>query len=256
MTSRPRVRARRKPARRLTWARSSASTSGSGLRQHGGDFARERLPGPRRIAVADQHEIGEGPHLAPGGERIARARGRLQLGRRAGPGSRGRTTRRPGAPGPREPSRPRARSPRCSARPRCAAARRRRRAPRGNALAHRAQRCEAPPAAGAGHLHLPSSDAIVSRNPGATPAISGSYPMEHSWNPWVQPAPCRVRIRFRTGYDAGPHVRARSHRERQRSKRGRLGTWHHDHPRRRRRCRAAAVSEAGWAPGSRPRSRG
>ena len=168
-------------------------------RQHGGDLAREGLTGPRRIAVADQHEIGERPQLARGGERDRARSGPTAARRLADPVSRGRTTRRPGAPGPREPSRPRARSPRWSARPRCAAARRRRRAPRGIALAHRAQRCEAPPAEGGGHLHLPSSDAIVSRNPGATPSISGSYPMEHSWNPWVQPAPCRVRIRFSNG---------------------------------------------------------
>ena len=50
-----------------------------GLWQHRSDLASEGLPGPRRIAVSNQHQIGERPQLSPGRERIARRRRRLQL---------------------------------------------------------------------------------------------------------------------------------------------------------------------------------
>ncbi len=85
-TSRPRVRARRNPARRLTCARSSASTSGSGRGSTAATSRANACPARTGSPSPNQHQIRERPQLAPRGQRIAaRAhpgclRLRLQLG--------------------------------------------------------------------------------------------------------------------------------------------------------------------------------
>ena len=247
-TSSPRVRERRNPASRLMCARSSASTSGSGRGSTAATSRANAWPSRGRIAVADQHEVGEGAQLARGGQRIAPAVAPdVEPFGRADRGSPGRTTRRPAAPAPRRATPPPARTPRSSARRRCGCVRGGRRARRGSAPVRRARRCGAPPAARAGHRCLASSNGIATKGEGRrgdlrSPRLGGSDRRDHQVNPGL------VRVKIDLSYlervrDVGARPdrnRARSHRRvgpRQRGPRGAA-----------RRARRARASPAGSSP--------
>ena len=153
------MRARRNPASRLTCARSSASTSGSGRGSTAATSRANACAAAHRIAVADQDEVGERAQLARGGQRIAPAAAAptsSALGRQVQDRE---VERLVGQPRQRvgERLRPPARSPRSSARRRCGCVRGGRRARPGSAPVRRARRCGAPPAARAGHRSLASS---------------------------------------------------------------------------------------------------
>ena len=198
---------------------------GQRLGQHGGDLAREGLPGPRRIAVADQHEIGERAQLAPGGQRIARRRRPTAAARRADPGSRDRRIRPPGAPAPRAPS------PTSSTKPSLfsAPAMRGRSTPSPSATRNRSCPPRAALRSTSSGWREPSASAIERRDCIAKcPPRRRRSRVSSRWSRPGTRGACsrlsgRVRITMKTGTTQVRNVRTRPHGEQQRSQRGRLG---------------------------------